>query len=606
MHDAQSQTDHLGVLIRARAVRVVFQPIVDLNDGMVIAYEALCRPAPESGIPNADALYSAAEACGLIWELETVTRAMSVEAARNWPRDVRLFLNVTPAVFSDDRFVATLRSDLAAATGLSPDRVVLELTERSDTVFSGPLLEQIRLAREAGFEIAIDDAGAGASGLNRMMLVRPGWIKLDRQIVAGLDRDSFKQNLVRFFVHFARMSGVSIVAEGVETAAELACLMGLGVRHAQGYYLARPGPRAETMDAQTISDIRERWAAVDAAIPAVPHELPMVRLLRPVLVADARTRLADAAAGLSTQSAQAGVVVTEGRRLAGWADRSSVASAAAGDPEGAVLGASRPVVCALAPESTVNEALQLVCAREDHDLTQPLVIASGPDILGVVPMRDLLRAAATDARPTSALRAPVTGLPSRVRADQHLEDLIARGADPAARAAPAFHADAAFIDVRRFADYNAIYGYEMGDRLIRVLGERIAAVVGRAGPDVFLAHLGDDRFLLTARADALEPRLRELMADFERLSPSLTETAATPADAVGNPLVDAASGVPMALRILLLPRVFERAAHPREVYRIEQQLRQKARNQEMAMAPGQSVLVVDRRGGPALAGRRAA
>lgn len=589
MNTAEPQTSNLSAVIGARAVRVLFQPIVDLNDGMVIAYEALCRPAPGAPVATADELFHEAEKAGMLWELEALTRPLSAEAARNWPRDVRLFLNVTPAVFSDERFVETLRNDLGRASGLSAERVVLELTERSETVFSEALLRQLRLARESGFEIAIDDAGAGASGLNRMMLVRPAWIKLDRQLVSGIDRDGLKQNLVRFFVHFARISGVHIIAEGVETADELGCLMGLGVRYAQGYYLARPGERPRTMDAQAVSDVRERWASVDAAIPSEPQELPMIRLARPVLVADARTRVADAAATLAAQRDHAGVVVTEGRRIAGWADRGVLdALIDAGEGDRAVAVGAAPIVCALTPDATVNEALHLLCAREDHDLTQPLIIASGPEILGVVPMRDLLRAAATEARPGSALRAAVTGLPSRVRADQHLEQMICRGADPASRVSRDFHADAAFVDVRRFAEYNGVYGYEMGDRLIRTLSERLAAVVVRNDPGVFLAHLGDDRFLLTARGGVLEPRLRELMADFERLSPSLTQP--TEGQAPGRPAVS------MALRALVLPGIFERAAHPREVYRVEQQLRQKARNQEAALGPGQSVLVTDRRG----------
>lgn len=587
-------TNDLNSLIQRRAVRVVFQPIVDLNDGMIVAYEALCRPEKNGAFSGADVLFHAAEDCGKLWELEQLTRGLSMEAAANWPRDVRLFLNVSPTVFGDSRFVQTLCEDLVRATGLTSDRIVLEITELAETAFSDELLEQVQLARLNRFEVAIDDAGAGTSGLNRMMLVRPQWIKLDRQLISGIDQDPFKQNLVRFFVHFARMSGVSVIAEGIETPAELGSLLGLGVRFGQGYYLAMPGERSQTGDAQFVAQVRERWAAVDSAVPPEPMDLPMVRLAREVLVSDSSSsRIKAVADQLRSQPAHSGVVVTEGRRLVGWAGREHVLNLATGPSGNSPISvASQPCVCALTPESSVQEALQLLCTREDHDLSQPLVIASGPDVIGVVHVRDLLRAAASDGRHGSVLRTTLTGLPSRVRADQHLEMMIAMAADPALHASREFHADAAFVDVRRFADYNGVFGYEMGDRVIRELSNQINTIVGRSEPNVFVAHLGDDRFLITSNEGRLEARLRELMQKFEGLSPSLTDSG------VVNIVSGATSmaGPSLGLRVLLMPKVFERVTHPREVYRLEQQLRQKARNQEATMEPGQSLLVTDCRG----------
>jgi len=599
MHSTHPKADALRSLIRDRAVRSHFQPIVDLNDGMVVAYEALCRPLPDSGFSNPAELFDAAGECGLLWELEQVTRGAAMDASAHWPRDVRLFLNNSPSVFADERFAGVLREDLSKFEGMSTDHIVLEITERAESKFDEQLLKQVTLAKDAGFNIAVDDAGAGTSGLNRMMQIRPHWIKLDRQLIAGIDADAFKQNLVRSFVHFARMSGVSVIAEGIEKAAELASLMGLGIRFGQGYFLGKPGDRASTMDPSAISAVREKWASVEATMPSEPHVMPMARLCRDALVIDASlTSIADVAAQLSQGPEHPGAVVTEGRRLIGWADRRSI-MAAFRDESGRspITSITRPAVCAIAPDATVQEALQFVCTREDDDISQPIIIAAGPEVVGIVALRELLRAAASESRSGSRQRATLTGLPARVRADQHLEQMISLGQDASSRMGRDYHADAAFIDVRRFADYNGVFGCEMGDRLIRTLSEQIFMCVVRATDDVFLSHLGDDRFMVTARSGILEPRLRLLMQTFEQSSPALTDPSLiAKAPAASNSRADAKTDSPrMGLRVLLLPGVFDRVAHPREVYRVEQQLRQKARNQEVTLGAGQSLLVRDER-----------
>lgn len=596
----------LKALIDARAVCALFQPIVDLNDGLVVAYEALCRPMPNIGFKGADDMFETAGHCEMLWDLEEVARERAIEAAANWPRDVRLFLNVSPEVFSDERFPAILEQ-LAAKAGIAADRIVLEITERAESHFGSRLISNVAAARQLGFSIAVDDAGAGTSGLNRMMQIRPQWVKLDRALVSGIDKDPFKQNLVRFFIHFARMSGVSIVAEGIEHGEELATLIGLGVRFGQGYYLAKPGDRASTVDPMVTAEIRERWAAVDAHVPPEPREMPMIRLTRPIMSVDgSRHQIAELAATLANHPEHTGIVVTEGRRLVGWADREAVINASFGaDALSPITAVTRPTVCALTPDATVQDALQLVCTREDHDLSQPLIIASGSNIHGVVPMRDLLRAAATDVRPSSSVRAAITGLPARVSADQHIEEMIARGKDAALRLSPKYHGDCAFVDIRRFADYNSVFGYEMGDRLIRSLSEELNTHVIRGNSDIFLSHLGDDRFLVTARSGLLEPRLNALIQAFERLSPSLTD-----ADVIDHispqPSPTGASGLKMGLRVLLMPNVFDNAEHVRDIYRSEQQLRQKSRNQEKLMSAGQSAFITDRRHSGAWADRLSA
>src|SRR5690606_29389911 len=118
-------------------------------------------------------------------------------------------------VFADPRFVETLIDETDHLAGIGRNRVVIELTERSEHGVVGRLAEQFEHLRSAGFLLAIDDVGAGTSGLNRIMRLRPHWLKLDGELVSSIDTAPFKQNLIRFFVHFARLSNIRLLAEGI-------------------------------------------------------------------------------------------------------------------------------------------------------------------------------------------------------------------------------------------------------------------------------------------------------------------------------------------------------------------------------------------------------
>jgi len=558
-------------VIASGRVSVAFQPIVDLNDGMIVAYEALTRLEPDSGFSNPGELFQAAAANGLLWELESLTRSAAIETAAGWPADIRLFLNTTPAVFADARFFDALRGAISRSQGLSAERIVLEITELSDEQDFPGLAEQVIRLKDAGFEVAIDDAGAGTSGLNRMMVLRPKWIKLDRTFVHGVDSDPYRQNLVRFFVHFARLSGVSVIAEGIESKVELSTVIGLGARYAQGYYLGRPGERSQTFDPRFVSEVRGRWADVDAVVASNPSSASLVKVCHPVLTVDSTILIGDAASLLDADASMVGVVARDGRRVLGWASRQQVLD------ESATPRVSRPVseilrkgTYQLPPTATIEEALELACLLEEETIADPLVITSGASVVGIVRVRDLLKAAAHEGRLGQSWRAPVTGLPARIRADQHLTELIRRAGDASARESAGYHTDAAFVDIRSFADYNSAFGYELGDRLIRSLSDLITATVVSPGGEVFLAHLGDDRFLLTGPDGTLEPRLRMLIQSFDRQSSQLPARGL-----VGTP-TGFAPGLPcprMTLRVLFLPDVFGRVDHPRDVYRLEQQLR---------------------------------
>jgi EAL domain-containing protein (putative c-di-GMP-specific phosphodiesterase class I) len=144
----------------------------------------------------------------------------------------------------DDRFLSDISQAVSACGALTADRIVLELTERSDFTIVPRLPERIHELRTRGFEIAVDDMGAGTNGLHMIAAVRPDWLKIDRELISEIDGDSYRRDLLRSLASFARDRGIRVVAEGVERPEELAVTADLGIGFAQGFLIGRPETRS--------------------------------------------------------------------------------------------------------------------------------------------------------------------------------------------------------------------------------------------------------------------------------------------------------------------------------------------------------------------------
>jgi len=592
-------------MIRAKDVQTVFQAIVDLRDGSITAFEALTRPGKDSGFLDPGAMFQDAARAGLLWPLEELTRESALLAATHLPQGVRLFFNCTPEVLADCRFTESFERIISGPHGVGRDRLVLEITELSGQENVDALAEQVERLKRLGLEVAIDDVGAGTSGLNRVMQLRPQWLKLDHEFIKGIDSDSFKQNLVRFFVHFSRLSCVNVVAEGIENKDELATIVSLGVRFGQGFFLARPASLSQITASDYARRVKEHWDEVEPVASQTPGSTPMRRLCLPATVTESTATIGTVAGILDRHPDISGIVVMDGRRHLGWCPRAGVTDEANhGRLNRPISELASSGVCAISPDATVQDALHLISVRNEIELTQPLVIADAGQVIGIVPVRDILEAAAGEGLSVSGARVPLTGLPNRVKADQHLTMLLEGAAHTLGEPGIGL-GDAAFVDIRRFADYNATYGYDLGDRVIRELVDLMRTIVVQDEPGMFLAHLGDDRFLLTAPPGIIGQRLRAMMAEFDRCygaSPlSKDEPDSHPvAHALRTPIASHLNRVVpfvgLSLRVMHVPDVFTRIKSPRELYRIEQQLRQRSRREErLPHNVGKSIFLTDTR-----------
>jgi EAL domain-containing protein (putative c-di-GMP-specific phosphodiesterase class I)/GGDEF domain-containing protein len=218
--------------LRDRGVYVDYHPIVVAETREIFGYEALARGVLRS-LRSPEVMFDVAAEADLLWELSRLCRSRAIEGieTRLQPGEL-LFLNVDPHDFSDPAF--------NEREVKYPDRVVIEITERTAIKDYPKFRERLRAFREIGFRFAVDDAGSGYAGLGSIANLEPDFIKLDISLINGIDTNFIKQNLVETMVRFANDHGAKVIAEGVERAEEFKAVKDLGVHLVQGFFLHRP------------------------------------------------------------------------------------------------------------------------------------------------------------------------------------------------------------------------------------------------------------------------------------------------------------------------------------------------------------------------------
>jgi EAL domain-containing protein (putative c-di-GMP-specific phosphodiesterase class I)/CheY-like chemotaxis protein len=215
---------------------MVYQPIVSWSRRSVFGYEALVR-SKEPSLPHPGALFEAAERLSRWDDLGRSIRRKCVEPIAQIDPGISLFVNLHARELLDD----TLFDEDSPLARVSA-RVVLEITERAHIETVADAEPRIARLRAMGFRIAIDDIGAGYSGLNSFAMLRPDLVKLDMALVRDIDKDPVKRRLAGLLVQLCGDLGIAVVGEGVETATERQALAELGCDLLQGYLFGRPSP----------------------------------------------------------------------------------------------------------------------------------------------------------------------------------------------------------------------------------------------------------------------------------------------------------------------------------------------------------------------------
>ena len=393
--------------------------------------------------------------------------------------------------------------------------MVLEITERHSVKDFNLFHRTLDHYRDAGYGVAVDDVGTGYSGLATIAEIRPDVIKLDMSMVHGVDNNPVKRSLIETLLTFADKVGCRIVAEGIETEAELTCLIRLGVHYGQGFFLGRPEvPPAPLSEAARAVFIAGAGLAADGLKCASPiHDLAE----RPDVV--------DAAASVgevkqffdSHESAHAVAVVRDGRPegliMSHHLDR------LLSSQYGLSLFVRREVTrimdsspLAVEWDTPVEVAAQAAMARDRDKLYDPLLVTSRGRLSGMVSVQKILDALACVQVEMAKGANPLTGLPGNVA----IEREITR------RASGRVPTSFVYVDLDNFKVFNDVYGFKDGDKAIlltaRVLCEALAA---HGCQDDFLGHVGGDDFVMLCRGESVDLVCQAASQAFAAASPAL-------------------------------------------------------------------------------------
>lgn len=227
----------LKTILREGLVEIAYHPIVVTDTEEVYGYEALAR-GKVRGMRSPEVMFGVAEEANMIWELSRLCRQRAIEGiTTNLEPNQLLFLNIDPHDFRDPTFRYLDVEDLGIE---DPQRIVLEITERTAITDYPAFQEYLRAFREHGFRFAVDDAGSGYAGLGSIANLAPDYIKLDISLISGIDTNFMKQNLVETMVSFANDHGIQVIAEGVERHEEYEAVKSLGVHLTQGFLFHKP------------------------------------------------------------------------------------------------------------------------------------------------------------------------------------------------------------------------------------------------------------------------------------------------------------------------------------------------------------------------------
>ena len=227
------------ILLRERVV-TAYQPILRMQEGTIMGFEALSRGPRGSGLEGADALFGAATANSLLVELDRLCRRRALLSSARIPSNAKIFVNTLPATMRDPQFRGKALIDFLDKAQVAPDRIVIEITEHLVIENYNIFRDTMAYFTDLGMSFAVDDVGAGYSGLESIAKLKPSYLKIDTALVRDVHVSPVNRSMVKALIALGHGIGAKVIAEGIHNEEETQVLRAMGVDFGQGYHLARP------------------------------------------------------------------------------------------------------------------------------------------------------------------------------------------------------------------------------------------------------------------------------------------------------------------------------------------------------------------------------
>ena len=505
-------------ILEQRQVSALFQPVIDLGRCEILGYEALIRGPSDSTLHSPIKLLRLAHHSGLAYEVEMLCAESIVAAFLQQNLQGRLFLNFSPNVLLLQGLLNRGAVDRFAELGLSPEQVILEVAEHGyHSEYSRDMLQSaIRRYRKQGFAIALDDLGEGSSNFRLWGEVRPDFVKLDRHLIQGIDKDERKSAFVTHILDQANQAGARLIAEGVETRAELKACQTLGIELGQGYFLGRPVAHpspiisAEVTYTLRSADFRQGQEGAEAAASALSDIERLLLIPAPAVLPE--TPNEQVFHLFEQDEALLAVAVVDANQVPlGLITRYQMIDRFA-RPYRHELYGRKPCTTFMDPQPlvidkamSILELSQVVANAEGRHIANGFVIADSGRYLGVGTTQQLMRVIADMQIQMAKHANPLTQLPGNVPIMHEIDRLLREQASFCA----------CYVDLDHFKPFNDVYGFSKGDDIIRLCAQVLISV---ADPERdFIGHIGGDDFIVLFHSEDWESRCQQALADFGEL-----------------------------------------------------------------------------------------
>lgn len=517
MLELDDEVAELRQIIADSQLCPVFQPILDFRARATLGYEALIRGPRDGALHRPDQLFAVARKNGLGLELEHACRVASLRAFARMGLPGRLFLNVTPGGLLDLHMMDEDSNALLVELGLTPNRIVIELTE-NQSITEVPGMQDVLLHyRSRGFKFAIDDLGEGFSNLRMWSEVRPEYVKIDKHFVNGIADDRVKFLFVRAMQDLAETCKSSLVAEGIERAADFLCIRDMGIACGQGWFIARPSVEpARQLAAHVMATLRQSpqsFSPLSKSTAAPPTAGSLLRHVEP-LPHDASNEMA---ISRFENNPDLGVLpVVKGMQPVGVINRHSMIDRFARPFRRELFGKKccdlfmDQVPLIVDEHASIQELAMMLALAPKHYMLDGFVITSAGRYIGMGSAHDLM-ATITEMQISAARYAnPLTQLPGNVPINEHIDRMLQTGTEFVA----------AYIDIDNFKPYNDTFGYRRGDDIILLLSQLIRECVDPRSD--YVGHIGGDDFFVIFQSMDWENRCWQLVSGFAERVEAMT------------------------------------------------------------------------------------
>lgn len=508
MNTILSVQQQLQEIINEKLIYPVYQPIVSLKTAKILGYEALSRISLDSCTFNVEEMFDYAEKYQCLWQLEYICRKKAIKEIKNELGPKKLFLNVDPNIFEDERFQAGMTLSYLKRYDISPDNIVFEVCERTNIKSIGPFQDAVNHYEKQNYQIAIDDFGKGYANFNRIFFLHPKYVKLDISLISNIDKDSVKRSLIEGLVKFCHGETISLIAEGIETEEELIQLVRMGVDYGQGYFLGKPDKKPKR-----IPDSVCELITSENKTTTIPDEVPTFfgnigSICQKIGTTTCDTRAIAVFEVMQRQPEITEIcVVDNNQKVCGLITKQFL-----DERMGGRYGYS------LYSKYTIGELLnhdflevdyrmpiemvsRLALIRPKHILYDAIVVSDNGTYIGIVTVKDLLEASVSIQVERAMDTNPLTHLPGNIQIERKISTHL-------------FSKDKfsiMYLDLDNFKSYNDVYGFENGDMMIKAVAK---CMEDSCKNGEFIGHIGGDHFVIISNDYNLDQVFQQIIENF--------------------------------------------------------------------------------------------